>query len=509
MKKLVSLLLAAAVMLCALDAVGAFEDKTENIVANTTVNGEDIADELIYRDPYDYYDTDLVSNRIRAYSAEQGDGTHKGGMSEAALAMYEYIEPYFDTANIITGAVTTVIDGEQTTLELNEILIPCEVSSFGLDPTDKTAVSAAVRECLIVNQLDRPDLHWLSYELQSVRTEGSKATAVIFYTTIKSGRDTGYYENLTKSEAEANIALVNTWKEKIIEEAKNFSDTYTMQKYINETLCSTVTYGVDDLAESYSVVGAAKGKAVCEGYSKAFCMLLRELGMKCAIVTGTYKDQPHAWNGVLMEDGNWYQTDVTWNDSTGAYLRYFLRGEEYMLTSHVYDNYKANLNIDFSSADYVYIQPTESTTETSTEITTQTTTEITTETTSETTTQTTAVTTSESTTETTTETTSETTTQTSSETTSETTSETVSETVSTADFIFGGACANKTLSAADAAMILQKALNRSFKTTLENYTDNYIFYLDVDRSGGVDAADAAMVLQKVLNSAFIFNAERE
>ena len=76
-------------------------------------------------------------------------------------------------------------------------------------------------------------------------------------------------------------------------------------------------------------------------------------------------------------------------------------------------------------------------------------------------------------------------------------------------FIFGGAAANKTLSAEDAAMILQKALNRSFKTKLENYTDNYVYYLDVDRNGSVDAADAAMVLQKVLNGAFKFNAERE
>lgn len=91
----------------------------------------------------------------------------------------------------------------------------------------------------------------------------------------------------------------------------------------------------------------------------------------------------------------------------------------------------------------------------------------------------------------------------------ETPTETTTETGGTVKFIFGGACAEKNLSATDAAAILQKVLNSSFKTPIEKYTDDYVFYLDVDRSGSVDSPDAMMVLQKVLVGTYKFKAETE
>lgn len=72
-------------------------------------------------------------------------------------------------------------------------------------------------------------------------------------------------------------------------------------------------------------------KTVCEGYSEAFKMLCDRAGIPCIVVVGE-AGEPHAWNYVKMEDGNWYAVDVTWddqNDENGddlIFYDFFLRG---------------------------------------------------------------------------------------------------------------------------------------------------------------------------------------
>ena len=65
----------------------------------------------------------------------------------------------------------------------------------------------------------------------------------------------------------------------------------------------------------YGVI--VEGRAVCDGYSKAFQYLSDQLGLTCLIVYGDGFDGdefgPHAWNIVLI-DGDWYHLDVTWMD---------------------------------------------------------------------------------------------------------------------------------------------------------------------------------------------------
>lgn len=55
------------------------------------------------------------------------------------------------------------------------------------------------------------------------------------------------------------------------------------------------------------------GKAVCEGYSKAFQLLCNKAKIDCVLLSGTADSDNHAWNGVKI-GGDWYQIDVTWDD---------------------------------------------------------------------------------------------------------------------------------------------------------------------------------------------------
>lgn len=56
----------------------------------------------------------------------------------------------------------------------------------------------------------------------------------------------------------------------------------------------------------------ANGKAVCQGYSFAYKLLLRRAGVP-AVYVGSDSMQ-HAWNMVQMENNGWYHVDVTWDD---------------------------------------------------------------------------------------------------------------------------------------------------------------------------------------------------
>ena len=55
------------------------------------------------------------------------------------------------------------------------------------------------------------------------------------------------------------------------------------------------------------------GKAVCEGYARAFQLLCNKANIDCVLLSGTADSDNHAWNGVKI-GGDWYQIDVTWDD---------------------------------------------------------------------------------------------------------------------------------------------------------------------------------------------------
>ena len=68
--------------------------------------------------------------------------------------------------------------------------------------------------------------------------------------------------------------------------------------------------------------GKKTAKAVCEGYSRAFNLLLSRTGIESTLVSGTFGGGRHMWNAVRI-DGKWYNVDVTTCDTEDE-LGYFL-----------------------------------------------------------------------------------------------------------------------------------------------------------------------------------------
>lgn len=80
------------------------------------------------------------------------------------------------------------------------------------------------------------------------------------------------------------------------------------------------------------------GKAVCDGYTKAFQYLLQRVGIQSFMVTGIGNGVKHAWN-IVRIDGKYYNVDLTWDDQKSdiIYTYFNITDEEIKSLSHILD----------------------------------------------------------------------------------------------------------------------------------------------------------------------------
>lgn len=102
---------------------------------------------------------------------------------------------------------------------------------------------------------------------------------------------------------------------------------YEKEYRIHNELIKQIRYAKidDDIIEgawNQNIVGVFSDMhiSVCAGYAKAFQLLMNRCGVKCFYVTGNTLNETknekecHAWN-VICLDEEWYNVDVTWDDS--------------------------------------------------------------------------------------------------------------------------------------------------------------------------------------------------
>lgn len=112
---------------------------------------------------------------------------------------------------------------------------------------------------------------------------------------------------------------------------------YEKIEAINNYLCDSVYYPDQPfIDQDFTPYGALiDGRAVCDGYARATKILADMGGLECLYVSGYCGQVGHAWNLVKI-DNNYYQLDVTWND-TGSTDDYFLTTDDFMSLSRVWD----------------------------------------------------------------------------------------------------------------------------------------------------------------------------
>ncbi len=117
---------------------------------------------------------------------------------------------------------------------------------------------------------------------------------------------------------------------------------YEKELYLHNSLAERVAY--TSSSNAHNAYGAlVEGKAVCEGYSEAFQVLLHRAGINGYLVTGasinpaTNSAEGHQWNAVEIND-KFYYVDVTWDDQDSKlYHAYFNIPESVLTVDHALD----------------------------------------------------------------------------------------------------------------------------------------------------------------------------
>lgn len=133
--------------------------------------------------------------------------------------------------------------------------------------------------------------------------------------------------------------------EKIIKSAPYGASAYDLARTYHDAIIKRIDYvykgdGTPESADwAHSVRGVLEGTgAVCEGYARAFQMLLNASGVENVFVTGQSMGEEHAWNLVKLDNGGWYWFDLTWDDVPqfpgGIRYDYFCKTDADFLSSH-------------------------------------------------------------------------------------------------------------------------------------------------------------------------------
>lgn len=168
---------------------------------------------------------------------------------------------------------------------------------------------------------DHPELFWLEtgYECKYSRSGRCIEISLQF--------------SVTEEEMPDFRSTFDTQVNRILYQAWSLPDDYEKEKYVHNRLLELVEYqsGAPMSQSAYSAL--VNGKTVCAGYARAFQYLMHQLGIPCYYCTG-YSGENHAWNIIYLY-GEYYNVDLTWDDTEPATYRYFNKTDQDYETTHV------------------------------------------------------------------------------------------------------------------------------------------------------------------------------
>ena len=257
-------------------------------VCNTVIEKQ----QFIFADAYstpESYDGDYAYEYLKTLSN-----------SKALTAFYDLIDAeadYFHSSGTGTGD--------------DYVVASITYSDLGLTTSDAIAVWVAYR-------MDHPLYYWIS----------NKTTHTSTYLNLIVSEE--YADGAVRDELNYEIYnIAQTWIE-----SADATDAYSLSLAFHDIIVNNSYYAYEDdgvTPESdrwaHTVEGIMlRGAGVCESYTKTFQMLLNYCGVENIYVRG-YAGEPHAWNLVEIEDGEWYWFDLTWDDTPdfmwGVIYNYF------------------------------------------------------------------------------------------------------------------------------------------------------------------------------------------
>lgn len=168
-----------------------------------------------------------------------------------------------------------------------------DISEFDIDRDEFEVIYAAV----ILNE---PKLHYVDCT-QAVLTYDNNQ--VVAYQPVY---------HCSYAELEDREKEIERFSDSVMSDIKKNWRDEEIILYVHDRLAGHITYyeGKNTRYGRNIYDAFADGSSVCVGYSLAFQYFMDKLGIPCVNVTSP----DHIWNMVKV-DGQWYNVDVTWDDS--------------------------------------------------------------------------------------------------------------------------------------------------------------------------------------------------
>lgn len=152
---------------------------------------------------------------------------------------------------------------------------------------------------------DNPQIFWISDWYAFSVTE-DKLQFQLYFTMSE--------KKMQKCRKQLN-AVVN----RLLAELGNGMSDYQLELYFHDYIVKNCVYDKnaveDENHDSFNVYGAlVQQKAVCQGYTEAFQLLLSYVGVNSYRIVGQSQGANHIWNVVVLDGENYY-VDVTWDDA--------------------------------------------------------------------------------------------------------------------------------------------------------------------------------------------------
>ena len=163
-------------------------------------------------------------------------------------------------------------------------------------------------------ETDHPELFWLPSQYY-IKFAANKVSFLFVGEDIDNTPESSTYL-IKKSQKDSMVASLRAEVEEI-KSLVTATDPYEIELQLHDILCERVKYSSSETNDPmlWTAYGAlVNGLAVCEGYSRAYQLLLYEFGINATLATGVANGEGHMWNIVNINGSN-YHVDVTWDDN--------------------------------------------------------------------------------------------------------------------------------------------------------------------------------------------------
>lgn len=209
-----------------------------------------------------------------------------------------------------------------------------DVSDLGLYPED-------INDMFWAFHYDNPQFLTLGNSV-GYSISSSKGTVIELY---------GMY---ARDSGDINQSKFNSVTASLIAKAKTLKTDYDRLKYFHDWIINNTRYtnpGPEYISKADGPI--LYGKALCEGYSRAYEYLCQSVGIPCVCV----KSSNHMWNMVKL-NGVWYNVDVTFDDpvmsdgSDALRYTYFLKSTATIQRTDSDHSFKNPFKVPSATKDY-------------------------------------------------------------------------------------------------------------------------------------------------------------